>query len=111
MLIGLAAATTAGIALSVATNDIGALVVMHAAIWVSLRSFANALDVALDVAWEWSEDGGHPRRPKRADGVALGLVTLSSRFLDRLDHPVAHEPVAVSSGIEVVEILEDPFEQ
>lgn len=110
-LIGLAGATAAATALSIAGESFGALLVMLISVWVSLRSFANAVDVAFDLAWEWPEDGGQPRIPTRSDRAALRLVGLLSDLCDRMvEHPV-HVPIAVGTGIEVVEILDEPERQ
>ncbi len=112
VLLGLGAASVGAIALSVAVDSVGAIVLMHVAAWISLRSFANALDVGCDVAWDWSDGGDHQRKPKRSDRWALGLVIQLEELADRLTHPVVHETIAVGSGIEVVEleeVLDDPY--
>ena len=108
ILIGLAGATVAAAALSLAEESVGVLFVLLVSVSVSLRSFANAVDVAFDLAWEWPEDGGQPRVATRSDRTALRLVGYLREVVERVvEHPL-DEPIAPGEGIEVVEILDGP---
>ncbi|MEO1061294.1 MAG: hypothetical protein AAFZ07_07730 [Actinomycetota bacterium] len=86
-----------------------AFLLFVAATWFAVSELANVLDNICDVAWDWQDDDGTPRRPAWSDRLALGTAARLGDLADRLDRPAVHEPITVGHGIEVVEILDDPF--
>lgn len=80
------------------------------ATWLAMSELANVLDAACDRAWDWEADDG-TGRPSWSDPAARRVASGLGEVIDRLERPIVREPIGVGSGIEVVEIVDDPFGQ
>ena len=107
-----ALATVVGAAIIInLPGSVPAYLLLLFAIFTAVRELANAADLEFDVAWEWAYHDGAPRSSTWTDPAAASIGAHVRDLVDRLEYPVVHQPIAVGSGIEVVEILDDPFDQ
>ncbi len=107
LLLGALAAAVGAVVIVNFQGGVAPYLVLLAAIWISVRELANAADLEFDLAWQWTYDDGAPRPPTWTDPAAASAGAHLLDLVDRLEHPIVHESIAVGSGIEVVEILDE----
>lgn len=110
VLIAVVAGAVAAIGLTPIGNDWRPLLLVAPSVWISLRSLADAVDLAFDAAWDWDGSSGATRRPKWTDGAALtaGIVVGDvMRALCSVPERIPDPARAADGGIEVVEIIGD----